>query len=101
MFQLFQFVLNQSQRFERAFRPGGGNIGRDILFRVRDDVPEKPDVFVRTLDAVKRSFGLIAHVGTYLARGSMRKYRRMAERVGFESANKRIFNKMQSNGRQF
>ena len=83
LFQFPQLVFNQPQRIQATRAVGGrsGNVGRNILFRIADHVPEKLDVFVCTLYAVKKGLGLIAHGRTYLGQ---RKYRLMAERVGFE-----------------
>ena len=49
-----------------------------VRSRFSDGFTQQSDVFVRVLDALERSLGMIAHGETFLAS------KEMAERVGFE-----------------
>ncbi len=59
--QLFQLVLNYSQRFQSAIRFGlGGRYVRRQLFpRIGNRLQQQANIFVRALKAIERRFGLM------------------------------------------
>ncbi len=64
LFQLFQLVVNDPQRFQSSIRLGfgrGGKIGRDFLPGIGYGLLQQSDIVFGILDAVKWTLGLTTH----------------------------------------
>src|SRR5882762_3204389 len=70
LFQLFQFVMNQSQRFQPPVRLSvlrSSQISGHLCSRVSDGFQQQPDIVLCILDTVKRCLGLASHGEAFLA----------------------------------